>query len=1015
VADFKKAQKKRYQGTCTWILAKPEYQEWQAIREAGALLVIYGIPGAGKTILSSFLVENALDTHSGGGKYHFVLYHYFKADDDTKNTPMAAIRSLLDRLYDELSSTGLVRDFRQRFLAVSQKRHIDFDDLWELLHALMSLKRFHVTIVLDALDECIDIKSFAKELRRLVQLTDAKVVATSRKTGDHVNVLPRKGESGHLEIVEDDVNKDIVSFVRYKVSKMDILSHPAQKRLKVLVIDQLSKKENHKGMFLWAYLICKDLKLQRQIGAIKNLLNQLPGGLTAVYTKILQRLNDKPMADRDFVRLVLRWIAGSLRPLRWHELDQALEIDRFRPPVYEDDDEYEEQNLYSRKDIVMICGSLVQYSGLMDGDTVGLIHLSTRDFLRSPAAALEGFPQMLECYLVNDLEVNSTLARGCLRVLLSDTVRKNKYFSTRKVLEPPSQHLKARLSEQSPLFDYAVLFWAEYVCGIYSLFGHPLDNSSSSAELLAFSEIFQFTESMLLHPFGLFWLEEYVRDAGTEVAGYTIKRLRSLEFVKKDGSLSRWFADAAFTLNNFAETISRHQQVIHICFPISSRARNIGSVASVQEVIQFKSDESSGIGPAPQPLHSGQRSWIHYDHKTRSVFSTDVIHETMRVNRRKTEGFSAYRAAVDRGEDSPSGTWKVRSAIVNRDATYMAVTFYSQPMALRTVCWSIREPKEAAGVDQWAQIVLVDKTSSSIFRGREDLQLASLIQFSGHNQLIAPGGIWDLATEEHNKGPASVWRPEDPATIEQTCFSHSRAARIRGRDTFEVLELFDGDGCESGSLIGSYKFPVDFSLTTGWDRIFIRQFSRSGKKAVLTFYEAIAGKSANQTNDGQYLNARRICFVPEGHDKGHEIELTVPRNAWIIDCQFSMDEDSIVASIRALDDDANAGGISIVLWDLLEADGVYEPAAETVFMFKSFDSPLPFTITPKLSTAPRGGIMLAFSDGKIADRTLTEKWTTQEDIDVATSRLALSAGGKSLVQVDSHGEQMYMMLCSKIT
>ena len=128
-----------------------------------------------------------------------------------------------------------------------------------------------------------------------------------------------------------------------------------------------------------------------------------------------------------------------------------------------------------------------------------------------------------------------------------------------------------------------------------------------------------------------------------------------------------------------------------------------------------------------------------------------------------------------------------------------------------------------------------------------------------------------------------------------------------------------------------------------------------------------------------------------------------------------MDEGSVVASIRALDDDANAGGISIVLWSLLEADGVYKSAAEAVFMFKSFDSPLPFTITPKLSTAHHGGIMLAFSDGKIAHRTLTESWTTQEDIDLATSRLALSAGGKSLTQVDSHGEQMYMMLCSKIT
>ena len=266
--------------------------------------------------------------------------------------------------------------------------------------------------------------------------TDTKVIATSRKTDDHVSVIPHNRENGQLDVGEDDLHREIVSFVRYKVSKNDVLSEPAQKRLKLLAIDTLSNKRNHNGMFRWAYLMCKDLKLQRKVGAIRNLLNQLPAGLTALYTKILQRLNDYPIADRDFVRLVLRWIAGSLRPLQWHELDQALEIDKFRPIIYEDDDEYEEGNLYLRKDIIMICDSLVQYSGLADGDTIGPIHLCTRDFLRSPVSTLEGFPSRLECYLVDAYEANLTLAQG--RFSLNQSKSMNIFRKGKSVMALPN-------------------------------------------------------------------------------------------------------------------------------------------------------------------------------------------------------------------------------------------------------------------------------------------------------------------------------------------------------------------------------------------------------------------------------------------------------------------------------------------------------------------------------------------------------------------------------------------------
>ena len=156
--------------------------------------------------------------------------------------------------------------------------------------------------------------------------------------------------------------------------------------------------------------------------------------------------------------------------------------------------------MYSRKDIIMICGSLVQYSGLMDRDTVGLIHLSTRDFLRSPASALEGLPKRLQDYLVDAYEANLTLARGCLRALLSETVHKNRYFSERKIFNEPSEPLRNHLLDQNPLFDYSVLLWPEYVCRLYPRIGDTRSQLTSNKLTKQSVEIIELAESIVLCP-----------------------------------------------------------------------------------------------------------------------------------------------------------------------------------------------------------------------------------------------------------------------------------------------------------------------------------------------------------------------------------------------------------------------------------------------------------------------------------------------------------------------------------
>lgn len=102
-ADFEKANRKRHPGTCEWINKKQLFMDWERIDKG--TLVIYGIPGAGKTILSSYLVQRLVhDIEPGSQKLG--LYFYFDNKDEHKRSPVAAIRSLVYQLYSHLREQG---------------------------------------------------------------------------------------------------------------------------------------------------------------------------------------------------------------------------------------------------------------------------------------------------------------------------------------------------------------------------------------------------------------------------------------------------------------------------------------------------------------------------------------------------------------------------------------------------------------------------------------------------------------------------------------------------------------------------------------------------------------------------------------------------------------------------------------------------------------------------------------------------------------------------------------------
>lgn len=514
---------------------------------------------------------------------------------------------------------------------------------------------------------------------------------------------------------QHDVKKDIASFVRYKVNRMPNLSAPAHQRPKTLVIDELSKKENHKGMFLWVYLMCKKIKAQDSVAKIQQLLQALPTGLAAVYMKILQHLDDKPLPDQIFVQRVFQWVVGSIRPLRWNELDQALGIDRFRPCSFEDDDEYAETYIYSRRDVVKVCGSLVQYSGLDYGDTIRLIHLSAREFLQGKAYEFAGFRSELSKYLVDANLANTVLARACLSILQSPDVQGSGYF----LMDPKSEECRLHLIRICPLVEYAVLYWPEFVCAIK----HPLSSPAQDYRGLLIQ--------MIGSSWSLHWLEEYIRLCGIEFAEYTAERIGGLEQDNNSDespfTSQAWAALVSHGLHTFAETISRCPQALHTCIGVAYYQVACHSTRySTQSLITLGNSNTGS--EETKPLPKGWLGWLGYDRKSRSLFLIDKQRDSMRVSRRHIDRSIAYRQVLEAGEQTPYGSWFVRSAELKQDATFLAVTFSPQDPqqsyepVYRTVCWSVSNSTHSfAAAADWAQIIIVDRSESSLFHAVFDL------------------------------------------------------------------------------------------------------------------------------------------------------------------------------------------------------------------------------------------------------------------------------------------------------
>lgn len=165
-------------GTSLWILETNEFQSW--LNNSNQRLLCQGMPGAGKTILTSVVVDHLTKEIKKGSDIGMAyIYCSFKQPKSEQTT-----RSLLSSILKQLAGDRETFPVTTRSLYEQHKAkqtHASQEELIADLKAVIELYA-SVFIIIDALDEC-DLNTmhgFISELFTLQKHCNVNIFATSR-------------------------------------------------------------------------------------------------------------------------------------------------------------------------------------------------------------------------------------------------------------------------------------------------------------------------------------------------------------------------------------------------------------------------------------------------------------------------------------------------------------------------------------------------------------------------------------------------------------------------------------------------------------------------------------------------------------------------------------------------------------------------------------------------------------------------------------------------------------------
>ncbi|KAL5044328.1 hypothetical protein BDW71DRAFT_209332 [Aspergillus fruticulosus] len=424
----------REPGTGEWFLGSPEFEDW--VQSPGKLLFCPGMPGAGKTIIASGIVDYLQREHDDNPDVGVanIYFNYRRPEIQT-------IRHLLATLLRQFSENeprlyDVVREIYKSHRNGRKRAPAD-----ALLQGLEKAAALHSRqfIVIDALDECQTADGCREQFMSVILSLQAKhgvnILVTSRELPD---ITRRFSGSTAFEIRARD--EDISAYVDAQISRSRVpLLHTYREMIKV----EVARLGN--GVFRLARLHYNMVSMQRTPWQLKNALD--PGRpktaraqlYEAAYAHDIKRITDASGPDpasAEIARTILVFIICSYHTLTVPALQHALAVITGSIDVIE-------ENILEVDDMLSACAGLVR-AEVNEGNNITQLTL-IQDTLCEYLELTQDtwFP-----------DAHCLLATTCLEYLLSDAFAAG----------PCTSHgeLEVRLRSNS-FYEYAARSWEYHV------------------------------------------------------------------------------------------------------------------------------------------------------------------------------------------------------------------------------------------------------------------------------------------------------------------------------------------------------------------------------------------------------------------------------------------------------------------------------------------------------------------------------------------------------------------------
>ncbi|KAF8465374.1 hypothetical protein BDZ91DRAFT_783363 [Kalaharituber pfeilii] len=351
--------------TGKWLYEMEEYKEWVQSCHS-SILWCHGIPGSGKSVLSTSVVKYLLDTclqqTTIASRKMFIGYFFCNFSDPRSLKFEEIIRSLIKQILAVFHGPAEFEEYLAKFF--SQYNNIPSTHQWQNLFIRTCSLPNYIYLILDGMDECHDDiqAQIVEMLNKLLSISSCiKVYLSSRK-----EVYLSRNLRNTISISLDDV--------KWRPEIEGYIDESLKQRLedgRLRIQDPAMVEEIKHALMVGV----EGMQLNDE--DIRETLRSLPRNLDETYIRMLEHIVKE--RSKDIAVEAFQWLTMARRQLSLRELVEAV--------VIRDEDTMQAQGL-SRiptdlDKVIEACGHFLAIEEpVCDSSTVHFIHSTVVTFLQ---------------------------------------------------------------------------------------------------------------------------------------------------------------------------------------------------------------------------------------------------------------------------------------------------------------------------------------------------------------------------------------------------------------------------------------------------------------------------------------------------------------------------------------------------------------------------------------------------------------------------------------------------------